>query len=208
MAGAERLCVPFCPPKVLAEVTEGQLSRDARNLGLEAITLANDTYWDDEMSYYDEMGHDLYAYSHGIMLMALARAYALTDDESHKTRFDTIVTAMIEGGMYDDERGGFFNHLRADDRQLASNMSIVNGLLLMYEASGQEEYLTRSKDVLDFVEAELVAEDIYEDGWSFPGYQVAYHHHSPYEDRASHHCGGCNWFFLGNIYELNRIIYE
>ncbi|MBI2890748.1 MAG: VCBS repeat-containing protein [Nitrospirae bacterium] len=197
----------------VAQVTEGRLRQDGIDLAEYALQVADRLYWNTAACDADA-GQCTYqntssgwAYAQGGLLIALSRTYQVTGDERYRTRAQQVLSAME--AAYEPTTGGYYDEPEGQEqRHLSTNCSMVNALLEMYASTGQTWYLDRARHILSFVRTLLLDADTFESPYYYPNDLVAYHHFTTSTmEHAPHHCIGCNFFLLGNIFRLNQLVY-
>lgn len=194
----------FDPPSATMNCTSAAWAVDA-------IETANESFWI-ELTIHDKTYgayHDpdpchpysepMSLFANGSMFAALAYAYGETGDQSYLEKADALL-ASFDAILWDHQRGGYTAHLyEREKKSLSSNSAIVGGLLDLYDYTGEARYLERAREVLDFIETDLVIRD-----WYHPDHIICAHH---WEDvgPVNHYCTGCNFGVLTNIYRLNEL---
>ena len=165
------------------------------DMAAQALRVLDDTYWIEDQGQY---ASDIITWDNPAVIMALARSYQETGDEADRERAVRVGESIHEKA-WDESRGTY---------STALSCCAITGVayLHLYEITGDEVYLERTKKILDFIMTELVVEDPYQ-----PGYLIAAH--DTYRAKQARDgnwpefdpenpewvaCTGCN-FLLGNL---------
>jgi len=207
-----------------ADVDKLLFGKDAQDTALEIIGWAVDKYWDDSAGRFWPIDN---LYEDGWMLMSLAYAYGATADESYRSMADAVM-AEIDTNLWDTENpeAGYWEYAPymykpslGRWKKLSTHERIARAMLHWYEVTGKTDYLDQARKMLDYTEANLCTEDLYQ-----PGQTICYHHwtevsglphwisdpenpgYDPYYDHPF--CTGCNFNLLIDIYLLNKFTQE
>lgn len=157
---------------------------------LDLISRANATEWDDARGVYRATsGMD---WAQATMIMALAKAYVATKDETHLTHA-TRALAGMDAGAWDAVSGGYHVNEAKEGKTLSGNNNMVWAVLDLYEATGDAAYLAKAKAVLAWV----FSADLYS-----PAEPMLFHDWTP-AGRSDFFCTGCNFETLCNVHRLN-----
>jgi len=159
---------------------------------LDLIARADATEWDDARGVYRyASGMD---WAQATMIMALAKAYVATKDETHLTHA-TRALAGMDAGAWDAASGGYYLNEGKAGKTLSGNNNMVWAMLDLYEATGDATYLTKAKAVLEWV----FSKDLYS-----PVEPMLFHDWTP-AGRSDFYCTGCNFETLCNVHRLNAL---
>lgn len=165
--------------------------------GMLVLGEAEELYLDEGKGLYEFPGpyvHD-YDWPNGMMLNGLAWGYKSTGLFTYKMAARDLADA-IEEYLADELRGGYFSDIDHGDprtKYLSGNMTILWGLVTLYEIDEDPEILERIETLLDFIET-----DLFVDG-------LCNHHWTEGEGRADYFCTGCNFLLLNNLYDLHLL---
>ena len=197
----------------VASIVKGFVGITATSMAEGQIVFANDTYWVDESYggvdygyYYDPTyGHrnnePMNGFANGPMLTALAWAYGVTQEEDHLLRANALLDG-VNTRIWDAARGGYAHSLHDNQtKHLSDNTAYAVALVQLYDATAQSAYLDRAREVLDFIQADLLIED-----QGHPGYFICSHDWTSGSGASSSFCTGCNFAVLFAIYRLNELV--
>ena len=163
--------------------------------GMLVLARGEELYLDEVKGLYECPGpyvHD-YDWPNGTMLNGLAWGYKTTGVFTYKMAARDLAEA-IEEHLADQLHGGYFSdidHGEPRTKYLSGNMTILWGLVSLYEIDKDPVMLERIETLLEFVETDLYHEDL------------CYHHWTEGEGRADDYCTGCNFLLLNNLYNLH-----
>lgn len=197
-----------------ASVVKGLPGFTVFNNASGAIELADQRYWTtdtgngNECGYYydnDPQHHPfdnrMDSWANGPMLAELAMAYGVTHNNEYLSKA-TKVLGCFDAYLWDRNRGGYGADL--DDpsiKGLSDNNAFLRGLLDLYYVTGNLAFLNRAREILDFIERDMLIEDNQN-----PGYFICAHDWKPSFGPSKDFCTGCNFFQLENIYRLNKLV--
>ena len=161
---------------------------------LEALELADQTYWDEENGVYSE----LWDWSQALMIMALSRAYRQTGDTGYLGRAERLATTVLEQ-MWDETRGGFWASHKDEQRGkgLSGQAFMARAFIELYLATCEQIYLDVAGDTIEF----SFGPDLYVDG-------LMRHDWTPDQGASASVCIGCNFFVLSNLWIYDHLISE
>ncbi len=160
-------------------------------IGVKMVDAADREAWNDEEGYYYKSPSEpeIYLIADGYMVYALVEAYRYTGREAYYLDRARRVVAALERILGDPEGGGFYALPPAlpavGYKSLSSSSYGFKACALLYQVTGEEEYLEKARSVMDFLLGTL-----YGDG-------IIYHHqYAGVACRGDLWCPGCDFRIL------------
>jgi hypothetical protein len=173
----------------------------------EIIAAGRAIAYDDELGYYRYAPDQdrLYLYPNIMQILAHARAYELTGEQSYLDRAELLHAAIqplkVAGeGRYLSPYSAEYMGAQTDDyTTLSSQNYTMLALGLLYDLTGDDAYRAEVLDLLGFIETKLLADDG----------RVLHHWidgHIAHPDDLEYYCQGCNLQLLYVIFRLEELL--
>jgi hypothetical protein len=195
-----------------ASIAKGIWGITAVPEALDVLRMANQRFWYREMIgeelasyYYDSSPYHwrqrMEAYGNGAILSALAKAYGVTLKREHRDRA-TALLDTFDAHLWDRNRGGYGADLdNVDWKALSINTVFLRAILDLYDVTGRPALLIRAREILEFIERDLLIEDP-----DHPGFVLCAHDWVPFRGPSRYICTGCNFALLEGIFRLNELV--
>jgi len=164
-------------------------------------------YWiqvtEDAGYFYDPAGGSNSIWAQALAVQALALAYQSSGKSSYLDRLLDML-GYLEGHWDESAPYGYCDiYGYCGSKTLSVNHLMAKALLILYDATGEREWLERAQQTIGFMtDAVILKEDA-----RFPGFSIIRHDWSPgYDETCS--CSGCNFAVLAVIFMYNRLEQE